>query len=124
MVGPIIVTPMPNIIGLKAPNFAISWVRTRAWATDRPPPPYSAGQVGVAQPLRPIALRQALSSALDVEISADARAPLPFRAGGKLASIQARASARKSSSSTSAPKSAMSVPPGNIRRHVSLGADG
>src|SRR3990167_10730137 len=110
MVGPIMVTPMPNISGLKAPSLAISWASTLASWGESPPPPYWAGQVEAPQPLAPTALRQAAGGGLGVEISAEARAPLPARAGGKLVSSQARASARKASRFGSPPKTAMSVP--------------
>jgi hypothetical protein len=112
IVGPIMVTPMPWTIGLKAPSLAISCCSTRAWALVRPPPPYLAGQVGVPQPLAPMACFQASrspsnSAASEAAIAAPA---LPRSEAGKFCSSQPRASARKPSSSTSPDESAMSLP--------------
>src|SRR3569623_1250954 len=83
----------------------------RALDCESPPPPYWVGQVGVAQPLSPIAFFQACRSGLSARASVMAAAPLPASEGGKLAASQALASFRNSSSSRSAPKSAMAIPP-------------
>ena len=56
-VAPNMPGPMPWI-GLVTPMRAISCCSTRAWALERPPPPYSFGQVGVPQPFSPMRLRQ------------------------------------------------------------------
>src|SRR5580704_3972173 len=76
----------------------------RPWAGVSPPPPYWVGQVGAVQPLAPMRWRHTSASPVAVRPpSIDAaRPPLGLRRDlGKLASNQARASARKASRSRS-----------------------
>src|SRR3569832_724415 len=101
-VGPNIITPMPPI-GFQAPMRPISCCSTRACAVERPPAPYSFGQVGTPQPLSPIAFfHLAKSEVSDGPSSPIIMPPLPFSDGGKLASSHLRASRRKASRSVSA----------------------
>ena len=93
---------MPKLAsGERHSSARISCARTLASSTDKPPPPYSRGQVGTVQPRSPMrssqmrcaslvntALRppQQMSSSLAIGVRISA---------GQLASSQARVSARK-----------------------------
>src|SRR5580692_5269320 len=101
---------MPNdISGGRALSRPISCCSARASELDRPPPPYSLGQVGAVQPLSAIRSNQSFASGFfhlarrppQIELSSSSvtAAAAPRIEAGQLASSQLRASFRKASRS-------------------------
>src|SRR5581483_3379510 len=101
--GPIIVRPKPTSGGRRRRR-AISWASTLASAADRPPPPYSRGQVGAVQPRSAITASQRWTSSGYVVLrppqhtSSGERGGVAIE-GGALAASQRRTSSRKASRS-------------------------